>query len=177
MKFLPGAGTMQTTSCVGLHLSERRLLRRIKTRGQSRLLLSAGILFGTAGVYAQHPEGGHPEGQHAEAPRSQPRNDVPRANQGRIPPAPTHREAPQGKPEAERHPNGKINETQQVADWDWPICADWCWDCGDDFVVYEDPDHIGWYMLYNVHGSLCARFLSWDLKAASNCRVNPRNSP
>jgi len=38
-----------------------------------------------------------------------------------------------------------------VADWDWPICADWCWDCGDDFVVYEDPDHIGWYMLYNVH--------------------------
>ena len=39
----------------------------------------------------------------------------------------------------------------QVADWDWPICADWCWDCGDDFVVYEDPDHTGWYMLYNVH--------------------------
>jgi hypothetical protein len=39
----------------------------------------------------------------------------------------------------------------QVADWDWPICADWCWECGDDFVVYEDPDHIGWYMLYNVH--------------------------
>jgi len=38
-----------------------------------------------------------------------------------------------------------------VADWDWPICADWCWDCGDDFVVYEDPDHTGWYMLYNVH--------------------------
>jgi len=39
----------------------------------------------------------------------------------------------------------------QVAEWDWPICADWCWDCGDDFVVYEDPDHSGWYMLYNVH--------------------------
>jgi hypothetical protein len=178
-------------------------------RGQSLLLLGAGILFGTTGVYAQHPGGGHPEGQHAEAPRAQSRNDVPRANQGRIPPPPAHREAPQGKPEAERHPNGKINETQhvnndhwyghdhpddkrfhvdhpfehgrfehfgasyryhvdridrdhhrfwfpggfyfQVADWDWPICADWCWDCGDDFVVYEDPDHTGWYMLYNVH--------------------------
>jgi hypothetical protein len=24
-----------------------------------------------------------------------------------------------------------------------PICADWCWGCGDDFVVYENPDHIG----------------------------------
>lgn len=39
----------------------------------------------------------------------------------------------------------------EVASWDWFICADWCWDCGDDFVVYEDPDHIGWYLLYNVH--------------------------
>jgi hypothetical protein len=40
----------------------------------------------------------------------------------------------------------------EVADWDWAACADWCWTCGgDDFVVYEDPDHIGWYLLYNVH--------------------------
>lgn len=39
----------------------------------------------------------------------------------------------------------------EIAAWDWPICADWCWDCGDDFVIYEDPDHIGWYLLYNVH--------------------------
>ncbi|MGB7848999.1 MAG: hypothetical protein WBL63_25520 [Candidatus Acidiferrum sp.] len=39
----------------------------------------------------------------------------------------------------------------EVAQWDWSICADWCWDCGDDFVVYEDPDHAGWYLLYNVH--------------------------
>jgi hypothetical protein len=38
-----------------------------------------------------------------------------------------------------------------IAVWDWPICADWCWDCGDDYVVYEDPDHIGWYLLYNIH--------------------------
>lgn len=37
-----------------------------------------------------------------------------------------------------------------VATWDWPICADWCWDCGDDYVIYEDPDHIGWYLLYNT---------------------------
>ncbi|HVP37705.1 MAG TPA: hypothetical protein VMS93_00830 [Candidatus Saccharimonadales bacterium] len=39
----------------------------------------------------------------------------------------------------------------EVAAWDWPLCADWCWDCGDDFVVYDDPDHIGWYIVYNVH--------------------------
>jgi len=38
-----------------------------------------------------------------------------------------------------------------VADWDWAICEDWCWDCGDDFVVYDDPDHPGWNLLYNVH--------------------------
>ena len=39
----------------------------------------------------------------------------------------------------------------EVAAWDWPLCVDWCWNCGDDFVVYEDPDHPGWYLLYNVH--------------------------
>lgn len=39
----------------------------------------------------------------------------------------------------------------EVAAWDWPICADWCWDCGDDYVIYDDPDHIGWYLLYNIH--------------------------
>jgi hypothetical protein len=39
----------------------------------------------------------------------------------------------------------------EVASWDWGLCADWCWDCGDDFTVYEDTDHVGWYLLYNVH--------------------------
>jgi len=39
----------------------------------------------------------------------------------------------------------------EVAPWDWPLAAEWCWNCGDDFVVYEDPDHVGWYLLYNVH--------------------------
>ena len=39
----------------------------------------------------------------------------------------------------------------EVAAWDWPICTDWCWDCADDFVIYEDSDHGGGYLLYNVH--------------------------
>ena len=38
-----------------------------------------------------------------------------------------------------------------IAAWDWPLVADWCWTCGDDFVVYEDPDHPGWYLLYNIN--------------------------
>ena len=39
----------------------------------------------------------------------------------------------------------------EVAPWDWEQCAGWCWSCGNDFVVYEDSDHVGWYLLYNVH--------------------------
>src|SRR5260370_696921 len=31
----------------------------------------------------------------------------------------------------------------EVAEWDWPICADCCWDCSDDFAFYEDTDHAG----------------------------------
>lgn len=42
----------------------------------------------------------------------------------------------------------------EVAAWDWPLCADWCWTCGDDFVFYDDPDHPGWYVLYDVHTGL-----------------------
>jgi hypothetical protein len=40
----------------------------------------------------------------------------------------------------------------EVALWDWPLCEDWCWECaGEDFVVYDDLDHPGWYLLYNIH--------------------------
>lgn len=39
----------------------------------------------------------------------------------------------------------------QIASWDWPYCANWCWTCGDEFVIYLDPDHTGWYLIYNVH--------------------------
>jgi hypothetical protein len=49
-----------------------------------------------------------------------------------------------------------------VAAWDSPMCADWCWDCGDDYVIYEDPDHIGRLVpaLQRTDWSLRARDLS-----------------
>ena len=42
----------------------------------------------------------------------------------------------------------------EVAAFEWALAADWCWTCGDDFVIYADPDHIGWYLLYNIHTGL-----------------------
>ena len=38
----------------------------------------------------------------------------------------------------------------EIAVWDWPIADAWCWNCGNNFVVYDDPDHIGWLLLYDT---------------------------
>ncbi len=37
----------------------------------------------------------------------------------------------------------------EIAAWEWPVTAPWCWTC-DQFVVYADPDHPGWYLLYDT---------------------------
>ena len=36
-----------------------------------------------------------------------------------------------------------------VAPYDILFCTDWRWDA-DDITLYDDPDHVGWYLAYNV---------------------------
>ena len=36
-----------------------------------------------------------------------------------------------------------------VAPYDVGFCNGWLWDA-DDIVIYDDPDHVGWYLAFNV---------------------------
>jgi hypothetical protein len=46
----------------------------------------------------------------------------------------------------DRFPIGSVYFS--IAPYDYDLVSDWYWD-QDDLVVYDDPDHPGWYLVYN----------------------------
>jgi hypothetical protein len=71
----------------------------------------------------------------------QPRHESRAAGEGHIP--------AQGPPKFVPHVGPNDRFVFNVAPYEYQFIDSWLWN-GDTIAFHEDPDHVGWYLAYNV---------------------------